>query len=116
MMSVARLPSLCRAWLPFHISVLVTKAAGTQSARGITGRDRIARYYAKLCLILPDVMMPGMDGYEVYERLKAELATQQLPIIFFTAKTETEDVVIGFEIGGVDYVTKPFKAVELLAR
>lgn len=67
-------------------------------------------------LVLLDIMMPDMDGYEVCERLKADLITKHIPVIFLTAKTETEDIVQGFEIGGVDYVTKPFNHVELLAR
>ncbi len=67
-------------------------------------------------VILLDVMMPEMDGYEVCERLKADPATKDIPVIFLTAKTETEDIVKGFETGAVDYVTKPFNAAELLAR
>jgi len=67
-------------------------------------------------LILLDVMMPGMDGFQVCEQLKRNPATQEIPIIFLTAKTETEAIVKGFEIGGVDYVTKPFNPPELLAR
>lgn len=67
-------------------------------------------------LILLDIMMPGMDGYEVCKRLKADESTKDIPIIFLTAKTDTESVVKGFELGAVDYVTKPFNTSELLAR
>ncbi len=67
-------------------------------------------------LILLDVMMPGMDGFEVCRRLKADPKTRDIPVIFLTAKSETENVVKGFELGAVDYVTKPFKTEELLAR
>ena len=67
-------------------------------------------------LILLDVMMPELDGFETCKRLKANDETKEIPIIFLTAKVETEDVVHGFELGAVDYVTKPFNAVELLAR
>ncbi|MBE0673505.1 MAG: response regulator [Bacteroidales bacterium] len=67
-------------------------------------------------LVLLDIMMPEMDGYEVCERIKANLNTKHIPVIFLTAKTETKDIVKGFDVGGVDYVTKPFKKVELLAR
>ena len=67
-------------------------------------------------LILLDVMMPGMDGFQVCERLKSEPRTQEIPIIFLTAKTETDAIVKGFESGGVDYLTKPFNPHELLAR
>lgn len=67
-------------------------------------------------LILLDVMMPEMDGFEVCRRLKSQLVTQHIPVIFLTAKTETEDIIKGFEAGGVDYVTKPAITEELLAR
>ncbi|MDP2874745.1 MAG: response regulator [Holophaga sp.] len=67
-------------------------------------------------LILLDVLMPGMDGFEVCRRLKADPTTAAIPVIFLTAKTETEDIVKGFEVGAVDYVTKPFKIAELIAR
>jgi signal transduction histidine kinase len=67
-------------------------------------------------LILLDVMMPQMDGHEACRRLKADSTTAHIPIIFLTAKTETEDVVKRFEIGAIDYVTKPFNSTELLKR
>ena len=67
-------------------------------------------------LILLDVMMPEMDGHEACARLKENSETKDIPIIFLTAKTETEDIVKGFELGAVDYVTKPFNSTELLAR
>ncbi len=67
-------------------------------------------------LVLLDIMMPEMDGYEVCRRLKSDMGTRHIPVIFLTAKTETEDIVRGFEVGGADYVTKPFNGAELLAR
>jgi len=67
-------------------------------------------------LILLDVMMPDMDGYEVSQRLKKSSETKDIPIIFLTARVETEDIVKGFDAGGVDYITKPFNSTELLAR
>ncbi len=67
-------------------------------------------------LVLLDIMMPGIDGYETCRRLKNSLETQDIPIIFLTAKTEAEDIVKGFELGAVDYVTKPFNSAELLSR
>ena len=67
-------------------------------------------------LILLDVMMPEMDGYEACRRLKAQQSFKHIPVIFLTARADTEDIVKGFEVGGVDYVTKPFNSVELLAR
>src|SRR5512137_142008 len=67
-------------------------------------------------LILLDVMMPEMDGFETCRRLKESDATKQIPVIFLTARAETADIVKGFELGAVDYVAKPFNAHELLAR
>jgi len=67
-------------------------------------------------IILLDAMMPGMDGFEVCRRLKADFATQHIPVIFMTGLTETEHVVAAFEAGGTDYVTKPLKPPEVLAR
>jgi PAS domain S-box-containing protein len=67
-------------------------------------------------LILLDVMMPGMNGYEVCERLKADERTSNIPIIFVSALKEAESKLKGFTAGGVDYVTKPFWAEEVLAR
>jgi DNA-binding response OmpR family regulator len=59
-------------------------------------------------LILLDVNMPEMDGFETCKQLKSSPATEEIPVIFLTARTETEDIVKGFELGAVDYVTKPF--------
>ncbi len=67
-------------------------------------------------MILLDVMMPEMDGYEVCEKIKANPKTKDIPVIFLTAKTETEDIVKGFRMGAVDYLTKPFNSEELIAR
>lgn len=67
-------------------------------------------------LILLDVMMPGMDGYETCCRLKKNTAVRAIPVIFLTARTEPDDVVKGFDVGGADYIVKPFRAMELRAR
>ncbi|MEE9586946.1 MAG: response regulator, partial [Hyphomicrobiaceae bacterium] len=67
-------------------------------------------------LILLDVMMPGMDGYEVCRRLKADPATAEIPVIFLTAKTDSIDEEKGFEVGAVDYIHKPFSGPIVLAR
>ena len=67
-------------------------------------------------LILMDVMMPGIDGYEACRRLKAVDELEEIPVIFLTARNDLEGIVEGFESGGVDYVVKPFKKEELLAR
>ncbi|KQP43290.1 response regulator transcription factor [Pseudorhodoferax sp. Leaf274] len=67
-------------------------------------------------VVLLDAMMPGMDGFEVARRLKASPVTAHIPIIFMTGLTETEHLVAALECGGVDYVTKPIKPKEVLAR
>jgi serine phosphatase RsbU (regulator of sigma subunit) len=67
-------------------------------------------------LILLDINMPGMNGYEVCEHLRADESTRDIPIIFISALDETEDKVKAFTVGGMDYVTKPFQLEEVLAR
>ena len=67
-------------------------------------------------LILLDIMMPGMDGFEVCQRLKADPATHDIPIIFLSALGQTEDKVRGLKSGAVDYITKPFQPEEVIAR
>ena len=67
-------------------------------------------------LILLDIMMPGIDGYEVCRRLKADGNTKDIPVIFLTAKTEIEDEIRGFELGAVDYITKPISPPKIKAR
>lgn len=67
-------------------------------------------------LILLDVNMPDMNGFDTCRRIKEANRLKDIPIIFLTARTESNDVVEGFAAGGVDYVTKPFQPVELLAR
>jgi sigma-B regulation protein RsbU (phosphoserine phosphatase) len=67
-------------------------------------------------LILLDIMMPGMDGYEVCRRLRADEQARNIPIIFVTAKTEVEDETLGFELGAMDYITKPFSVPVVKAR
>lgn len=67
-------------------------------------------------LILLDIMMPGIDGYEVCRRLKSDGNTKDIPVIFLTAKTEIEDEIRGFELGAVDYITKPISPPKIKAR
>lgn len=67
-------------------------------------------------LVLLDIMMPEVDGFKVCEVLKAEEKTQEVPVIFLTAKTDHQSIKRGFESGGVDYITKPFNGSELRAR
>lgn len=67
-------------------------------------------------LILLDIMMPDMNGFEVCQKIKENNSTKEIPIIFLTAKTEIEDVIKGFDLGAVDFITKPFIPKEILAR
>ncbi len=72
--------------------------------------------HERIDLILLDVMMPSMDGFEVCKELKKNVKTQEIPVIFLTAKNDKESIKEGFEVGGVDYIVKPFYDVELLSR
>ena len=67
-------------------------------------------------LILLDVMMPGIDGFETCRRLKASEDTKNIPVIFMTALSDTIDKLKGFQLGAVDYITKPIQQDEVLAR
>ncbi|MCP4348756.1 MAG: response regulator [Desulfobacterales bacterium] len=67
-------------------------------------------------IILLDIMMPGMDGYEVCEQLKADERTRDIPVIFISALHETDEKIRAFSVGGVDYITKPFQEPEVLKR
>jgi len=87
----------------------ISVAPNAELAQKIISKD-------KPDLILLDIMMPGMDGYELCEKLKKNPETEDIPIIFVTAMAETEDLVKGFQLGGVDYIIKPFKDLEVLAR
>src|SRR5262245_57505157 len=104
---------------PATIEVLTAtlKEAGYQLSVATNGQqalDVVPR--VRPDLILLDVMMPEVDGFETCRRLKASEQWRQIPVIFLTAKTDTADIVKGFELGAVDYVGKPFNAHELLAR
>lgn len=72
--------------------------------------------YGKPDLILLDIMMPGLDGFQVCKHLKADADTYKIPIIFMTALNDTANKVKGFELGAVDYITKPFQTEEVLVR
>ena len=81
---------------------------------GVRAIEQVRRL--KPDIILLDVLMPGLDGFETCRLLKANPATREIPIIFLTALTDTVDKVRGFELGGVDYITKPVQEAEVLAR
>jgi adenylate cyclase len=98
------------------ISGLLKDAYRTKVATNGEKALAIANGAEKPDLILLDVMMPGMDGYEVCRRLKANAETAEIPVIFLTAKTDAVDEEKGFEVGAVDYIHKPFSAPIVLAR
>lgn len=105
--------------VPENLAVLhdALDEAGLTVLVATNGEDALDR--AAKCLpdiILLDAMMPGLNGFETAQRLKAQPATQPIPIIFMTGLTETEYVVAGFQAGGVDYVTKPIRPPEVIAR
>ncbi len=87
----------------------VITALNGKSALSILNEDEVD-------LVLLDIMMPDMDGFEVCRQIKAKEKFQNLPVIFVSAKTDMADIQKGFAIGGVDYVTKPFNPPELLSR
>lgn len=105
--------------VPTNLGVLVQSlsAAGYKVRVAQDGESAIAQIpYAKPDLILLDVTMPGIDGFETCRRLKQEPATQAIPVIFMSALSEVFDKVQGFQVGGVDYITKPFEIDEVLVR
>ena len=126
--------AIAAIYAPFVLSGTVSFESDAPDAAAM--RDRIAAsdgYYpwlvatsgeaalqraaqARPDIVLLDAMMPGMDGFEVARRLKADAATAHIPIVFMTGLTETEHLVAALEAGGVDYVTKPIKPKEVLAR
>ena len=92
-------------------------AAGYTVLVALDGEAAIRRAQQALPdVVLLDAVMPGLDGFEVARRLKADPATAMIPIIFMTGLTETEHLVAALEAGGVDYVTKPIKPREVMAR
>jgi DNA-binding response OmpR family regulator len=91
--------------------------AGFQVAVAIDGETAIEQIeYHRPELILLDIMMPGIDGFETCRRIKANSVTADIPIIFMTALSDTQHKVQGFSLGAVDYITKPFQQEEVIAR
>jgi signal transduction histidine kinase len=104
---------------PMNLGVLseYLENAGFKIVAARDGESGLKRaQYARPDVILLDVMMPGMDGFETCRRLKADPATRDIPVIFMTALAGVEDKVKGFATGAVDYVTKPLQQEEVLAR
>ncbi len=95
----------------------ILKKDGYELLEAEDGEDAIALAFREMPdLILLDIMMPKKDGYEVCAELKSDDRTANIPIIFLSAKTQTEDKIRGLDLGGADYVTKPFDRGEVLAR
>ncbi|MHA3682912.1 MtrAB system response regulator MtrA [Leucobacter sp. HY1910] len=93
---------------------MALQAEGFETEHAADGTDAVELFRSmKPDLVLLDVMLPGLDGIEVCERIRTESG---VPIIMLTARTDTRDVVRGLEAGADDYVVKPFKSVELIAR
>jgi signal transduction histidine kinase len=91
--------------------------AGYEVAIAIDGERALKQVqYTLPSLILLDVMMPGINGFETCRRLKASPVTKDIPVIFMTALSDTADKIKGFQLGAVDYITKPFEETEVLAR
>jgi PAS domain S-box-containing protein len=104
---------------PDNLSVLeqILTADGCKVRAAVNGEIALRSVGARLPdLILLDIMMPGMDGFEVCRRLKGDPSTAGIPVLFISALSEIGDKLVAFEAGGVDYVTKPFAEQEVLAR
>jgi two-component system glycerol uptake and utilization response regulator len=100
-----------------NIDILLDLLSAYDIVVAIDGESALEiAYEDKPDLILLDIMMPGMDGYEVCKRLKSIEHTKDIPIIFITANTDEDSIEMAYEVGGIDYVTKPFKPRELTAR
>ena len=104
---------------PENINILAALLRGNYTPMAVTNGPKALEHVAggnKPDLILLDIMMPEMDGFEVCRRLKADKKSHDIPVIFITALNETEDEARGFELGAVDYITKPFNADIVEAR
>lgn len=102
-----------------NIQVLskILQAEGYQVRKALSGASALrSAAQAAPDLVLLDIMMPNMDGYQVCQQLKAAPQLKNVPVIFISALDALEDKVMGFEIGGVDYINKPFQAAEVIAR
>lgn len=91
-------------------------SAGFQADAAYSAEEAIAKGVSQYDLLILDVMMPGMSGFELAEQLKGHPETSKLPIIFLTAKDTEDDTLQGFGLGADDYVTKPFSVREVVAR
>ncbi|GLX83544.1 response regulator [Thalassotalea eurytherma] len=95
--------------LKAHYKIIAAKS-------GQQALEIVHKNYQSIDVILLDIMMPGIDGFEVCKQLKSHQATKHIPVIFLSAKSEIDDVVKGLNLGAVDYIIKPFQPQILLAR
>ena len=104
---------------PANVVILSELLAGECLTRAATNGEKalkLATSDKPPDLILLDIMMPDMDGYETCRRLKADERANKIPVIFITGKVTEEDEIKGFEVGAVDYITKPFNEIIVKAR
>ncbi|MEE8350313.1 MAG: response regulator, partial [Acidobacteriota bacterium] len=103
---------------PVNIDILVeTLGEDYEIAVALSGEEALEDIFnLKPDLILLDIRMPGMDGYEVCRRLKADEMTRAIPIVFVTALDDTADRRLGLDLGAVDYITKPFEPDDVRAK
>jgi len=100
-----------------ELAAVYLKEEGYKLSFALNGQTAVeAIYKHNISLILLDINMPGKDGFEVCRILKEDKRTKYIPIIFLTAQTDIEYISKAFEVGGVDYIVKPFNGVELKAR
>ncbi len=105
--------------IPKNIQLLgnILANSGYHVAVATSGKQALSIIQKRMPdLVLLDVMMPEMDGFEVCQRIKENEHFKEIPVIFLTAKHDVDDKVRGFEVGGADYITKPFETAEVLAR
>ncbi len=100
-----------------QVAMNILKEDNYEFSYALNGEDALKLLKgATFDLVLLDIMMPGIDGYEVCRRIKADPLLLDIPVVFLTAKVDIDSLSTAFEAGGVDYITKPFQADELLAR
>ena len=104
---------------PANLEIIIeTLSCANYNVSAVTSGKRALKQlqHRTPALILLDIQMPEMDGFEVCQQIKADSNTANIPIIFITASSDTESIVKGFSLGAVDYITKPFREEELLTR
>ncbi len=105
--------------VPENIQVALShlRDLGCEFAYAVSGEQALERITARPPdLVLMDVMMPGMNGFDTLKAMRRNKRLRSIPVIFLTARAEPEDITRGFELGGVDYITKPFQGAELRSR